>query len=80
MDFPAFARGVAPWDSGIRSTDISVNDTLLASKVPVAASTTHPHRNRHNLSIVILDEKHNCPVTSQAGVAHIAATAQVPHD
>jgi len=51
-DIQAPARGDASWDCDIRFTDIPVNDILLASKIPVAASATHPQSKRTSLTIV----------------------------
>jgi len=82
MDLPAFARGNAPWDFGTHSIVISVDDTLLASKVPVAASATHPQRNRFNLNTVTPSAgmtRHVSGLDPRWG-AHAASSAQVPHD
>jgi hypothetical protein len=53
MDIQAFARGDASGDFDTHGADISVNDTLLASKIPVAASATHPQRKRTSLAIAM---------------------------
>ncbi|QBH99576.1 hypothetical protein [Pseudoduganella albidiflava] len=80
MDIQAFAHMGAPWDFVTCFTDISVNDTLLASRIPVAASATHPHSKRTRLTIAIPARTRNCPVSTPRWAVHAAITAQVPHD
>ncbi|MBB3220456.1 hypothetical protein [Pseudoduganella umbonata] len=81
MALPAFAHGNAPWDFGTHSI-VPVDDTLLASKVPVAASATHPQRNRFSQTTVTPSPwmtRQSSGLDPRWG-AHIAAPAQVPHD
>jgi hypothetical protein len=82
MEFPAFTHGNAPWDFGTHSIVISVDDTLLASKVPVAASATHPQRNRSNLTTVTPSAWMTRELSGfdPRWGAHRASSAQVPHD
>jgi hypothetical protein len=81
----ACARDAA-WDCDIHCADIPVNDTLLASKIPVAASATHPQRKRTGPTVVSPSSPMSRRSPRQlAGMnprraAYAAATAQVPHD
>ncbi|MUI14023.1 hypothetical protein GJV26_16400 [Massilia dura] len=81
MDIQAFARGDAPWDCDPHDADISVNDTLLASMIPVAASATHPQKNRlRPIATPSSSMTRRWPGNDPRWAAHAAATAQVPHD
>ena len=82
MGIQAFAPGDEPWDLYSHCSAISVNDTLLASMIPVAASATHPQELRFDPAFARPSSpmnRHSSRHDPRWG-AHAAATAQVPQD